>query len=81
MSHTVDTVTVMATNALGKRFRKRLNLAQSLTMFPDDKTAKEWFNGRRRPDGVRCPCGGCCNIGDGAAHRNRRFRYLDFTAA
>ncbi len=64
----------MAHNAPGKHFREGLTLAQLFTMFPDDKTAEEWFVNRRWPDGIRRPHCDHDDVQDGAvAHSVREF--------
>ena len=45
----------MSQKAPGKHFRKGLSLIEITRMFPDDKTAEQWFAETRWPDGPRCP--------------------------
>jgi transposase-like protein len=43
-------------------------------MFPDDKSAEEWFVNSRWPDGVRCPHCDSENVKENAAHPTMPFR-------
>ena len=40
--------------APGKFFRKGMTIMEMFEMFPDDKTAEQWFINIRWPDGIRC---------------------------
>lgn len=53
----------MAQKAPGKSFRKGITLIELFQMFPDEFTAREWFEGIRWPDGERyCPCCGSIDV-------------------
>ena len=46
-------------SAPGKSDRQGISLVQLLEMFPDEDAAREWFEAKRWPEGVRCArCGG-----------------------
>ncbi len=45
----------MAQSAPGKHFRNGISLPELFQMFPDDRTAEEWFIKNRWPEGIRCP--------------------------
>ena len=48
----------MAQQATKKHKREGISLKRLFRMFPDDKTAEDWFAVVRWPDGPRCPyCG------------------------
>ena len=64
----------MAQNAPGKHFRKGITLTELFKMFPDDKSAEEWFVNSRWPDGVRCPHCDSENVKENAAHPTMPFR-------
>ena len=43
----------------GKKFRKGIGIIELLELFPDEETARNWFEGIRWPDGRTCArCGG-----------------------
>ena len=44
----------MAKKAPGKHCRKGISLLELYEMFPNDKTAEQWFVSERWPDGLRC---------------------------
>ena len=64
----------MAQNAPGKHHRIGITLAELFKMFPDDKSAEEWFVNSRWPDGVRCPHCDSENVKENAAHPTMPFR-------
>ena len=64
----------MAHNAPGKHHRKGITLTELFKMFPDDKSAEEWFVNSRWPDGVRCPHCDSENVKENAAHPTMPFR-------
>ena len=41
-------------NAPGKNHRKGLTLIEMFRMFPDNKTAEQWFIAKRWPNGITC---------------------------
>jgi transposase-like protein len=64
----------MAQHAPGKHYRKGITLTELFEMFPDDKSAEEWFVNSRWPDGVRCPHCDSENVKENAAHPTMPFR-------
>ena len=49
----------MTKKAPGKAHREGVTLVQLMDMFPDETTAKEWFESVIWPNGRHCPkCGG-----------------------
>ncbi len=64
----------MAQSAPGKHFRKGITLLQLFQIFPDDKTAEEWFVEQRWVNGIRCPYCESDNIKDNAKHKTMPFR-------
>ena len=64
----------MSQKAPGKSFRKGLSLIDITRMFPDDKTAEQWFAESRWPDGPRCPYCDSENVQSGAAHKTMPYR-------
>ena len=47
--------------APGKSFREGISLIELAEMFPDEQSARLWFENRRWPDGVR-PCPDCKSL-------------------
>ena len=49
----------MSSKGPGKSHRKGISIIDLFKMFPDDKTAEQWFEAQRWPNGIRhCPdCG------------------------
>ena len=67
----------MARSAPGKHFRKGITLMELFQMFPDDKTAEEWFVENRWPDGLRCAhCEGD-NVAEQGNHPQMPFHCRD----
>ena len=61
----------------GKSYREGISLRKLLAMFPDDKTAEQWFVNNRWPDGIRCAhCDGE-NVQIGAKHPTMPYRCRD----
>ena len=69
----------MAHNSREKYNRKRLSLVEIFQMFPDEKTAENWFVEVRWPNGVYCPYCGSINIQSGAKHKSMPYRCRDKT--
>ena len=44
------------------------------SLWPDDRTAEEWFVAQRWPHGVCCPHCGSLNVQAGAKHKTMPFR-------
>ncbi len=53
---------------------KDLSLMDLFRMFPDDKTAEDWFIQKRWPDGIRCPRCDSDNIQIDAPHPDQPYR-------
>ena len=64
----------MAYKAPGQHQRKGLSLMEAFSIWPDDKTAEEWFVAQRWPSGVCCPHCGSLNVQTGAKHKTMPFR-------
>ena len=71
----------MTYKAPGKHFRKGVSVPQFFHMFPDDKTAEEWFVEKRWPDGVTCPHCHSDNVQTNAAHKSMPYRCRDKSCA
>ena len=64
----------MAGKAPGKSFRKGITLTQLADLFPDDATARAWFEKQRWPDGPFCPHCGTFNVQAGVKHKTATHR-------
>lgn len=64
----------MAHEAPGRHHREGMSLIDLFRMFPDDKTAEDWFIRARWGDQVKCPNCGSHNIQDPTTHPDMRFR-------
>lgn len=59
--------------APGKSYRKGITITELMEMFPDERTAEDWFEKQRWPDGPVCPeCGSMEHIH--ANHKTMRYR-------
>ena len=58
----------------GRSFRKTISLVELFEIFPDDKTAEDWFVKMRWPDGVTCPYCGSDKVQHNAPHPTMPFR-------
>ena len=67
----------MATNSPGKGDREGIGLVTLLRMFPDDETAREWFEAQVWPDGPYCPHCGSLNVQSGIRHKTMTHRCRD----
>ena len=63
--------------APGKSYRKGLTLLQLTRMFPDDRTAEEWFIKTRWPSGVACIECGSLNIQSRPSRKPQPYRCRD----
>ncbi len=61
----------------GKSFREGLSTAQFFKIFPNDKSAEEWFIKQFWPDEMCCPRCGSVNVQTGAKHKTMPFRCRD----
>ena len=67
----------MSKKAPGKYYRKGTSIFEMMRMFPDDKTAEEWFASVRWPHGAHCPHCGSTNVQSGAKHKTMPYRCRD----
>ena len=67
----------MAQKAPSKNYRRGISLSQLFRIFPDNKTAEQWFIETRWPVGVACPCCGSMSVQTGAKHKTMPFRCRD----
>ena len=67
----------MAGKAPGKSFRKGITLVQLADMFPNDETARAWFEKQRWPDGPYCPHCGTFNVQANIKHKSMTHRCRD----
>ncbi len=64
----------MAKSGPGKSYRKGLSIIDITRMFPDEDTARRWFEEQRWPKGPHCPQCGTFNIQSGAKHKTQTHR-------
>lgn len=64
----------MAQNAPGQHYRKGITIIELFQMFPDDKTAEEWFVKQRWANGLRCAYCDSDNVNDSAKHPTMPYR-------
>ncbi len=64
----------MAHRAPGKHHREGISLVKLFRMFPDDRTAGEWFAKQRWPEGPHCPHCGTVRVQSNAAHKTMPYR-------
>lgn len=67
----------MAQKAPGKHYRKGISLISIFKMFPDNKTAEEWFVQRRWKGQPTCPKCESTRVQSGAKHKTMPFRCRD----
>ena len=58
----------------GKWFRKGISLVEVMAMFPDDRTAEQWFANVRWPSGPVCPHCQSSNVLSGCSHPSMPYR-------
>ena len=63
--------------APGKSYREGISLIGLTKMFPDDATAKAWFEKQIWPDGPHCPHCGSLNVQCGIKHKTMTHRCRD----
>ena len=63
--------------APGKNWIDGISLIEFFDMFPDDKTAKDWFVQTRWPDGIRCAHCGSDRINEKAKHPKMSYHCRD----
>ena len=64
----------MAKSGPGKSYRNGISDIELFQMFPDDKTAEQWFTKKRWADGVRCAHCKSDNIQVGPKHPHMPYR-------
>ena len=64
----------MAKIARGKHYRKGITLAELFQMFPDDKTAEQWFVKSRWANEIRCAYCESDNVNTKAKHATIPYR-------
>ena len=64
----------MAGKAPGKSYRKGITLTRLADLFPDDATARAWFEEQRWPDGPFCPHCGTFNVQSDVKHKSQTHR-------
>lgn len=64
----------MAKSGPGKAHRKGLSIIEIIKMFPDDETARKWFEEQRRPHGPYCPKCGTFNVQSNVKHKSQTHR-------
>ena len=67
----------MAKGGPGKAYREGLTLIQIMDMFPDNKTAEEWFTKLRWPGGPYCPRCGSLDVQENIKHKTMTHRCRD----
>ena len=68
----------MGQPAPGKHYRKGISLVKIVDMFPDERSAVEWFEELRWPGGERfCPDCGSLNYGHTPKHASMPYRCRD----
>ena len=64
----------MATKAPGKPYREGLSLIKLFKMFPDDETARKWYEKQVWPQGPFCPKCGIFNVQCNIKHTSMTHR-------
>ncbi len=64
----------MAKNGPGKAHRKGLSIIEITKMFPDDDTARKWFEKQLWPKGPFCPKCGTYNVQSNIKHKTMTHR-------
>ena len=67
----------MAHTAPGKSDREGIGLVKLIRMFPDDDTARKWFESKVWPLGPYCPRCGLFDVQCGIKHRTMTHRCRD----
>ena len=67
----------MAYNAPGQHYRKGISVIELFQLFPDDKTAEEWFVQSRWRNGIKCAYCDSENVNTKCAHKTMPFRCRD----
>lgn len=64
----------MPQKAPGKAHREGLSLMQLFRMFPDEKTARNWYEKQVWPNGPQCPKCGTSNVQENIKHKTMTHR-------
>ena len=64
----------MTQKAPGKHLRKGLSLIELFRMFPDEETARRWFESMLWPNGPECPHCGCNRVSECKGHIPMPYR-------
>ena len=64
----------MSKKAPGKNYRSGISLIESFEMFPDNDTARKWFEKQIWPDGAKCPDCGTFNVQSDISHKTMTHR-------
>jgi len=64
----------MAKKSPGKGYRQGISLIELFEMFPDNETAKKWFEEKMWPDGPKCPYCGTHNVQSNIKHKTMTHR-------
>ena len=67
----------MTQRAPGKSEREGISLVKLVRMFPDDESAREWFESKIWPGGPYCPHCGSFNVQSGIRHKTMTHRCRD----
>ena len=67
----------MANRAPGKHYRDGISITKLFKMFPDNETARKWFESIIWPDGPKCPYCGSMNVQDNIKHKSMTHRCRD----
>ena len=61
----------------GKNYRKGISLKKLFRMFPDDETARMWFEKARWTEGPQCPYCRSHNVQSNVKHKTMTHRCRD----
>ena len=64
----------MTQQAPGKHLRKGISLIELVRMFPDEETARRWFESMLWPNGPECPHCGCNRVSECKGHIPMPYR-------
>lgn len=67
----------MSQKAPGRSERNGISFIELFRMFPDDETARKWFEQQRWPDGPYCPHCGSFNVQVSTSHKSMTHRCRD----
>ncbi|MXX62628.1 MAG: IS1595 family transposase [Holophagales bacterium] len=64
-------------NAPGRSDRQGMSIIEFFQLFPNDRAAEQWFEGRRWPNGLCCPDCGSCNTVETKNRKPQPYRCRD----